>query len=166
MQTAPVALRSRGTALGAPWHRGTQGSLVPGAQCAEQVDTPRSYSALSNGLCGFCIISIYRCCIQTQLDDLPLAQVGLCCTLIVRATVIPRTSEAPPKVQSLQCFSLANTFTVHFQTNVLHGLEESDAYLLWAVHVPFLLGWICTQLSPVLSVGFVSQITPPALRGT
>lgn len=60
-------------------------------------------------------LSTYRCCIQTQVDDLLLAQVWLCCTLIVTATVIPRTHEAPAKVQSLYCFSPANMFTVHFQ---------------------------------------------------
>lgn len=77
-------------------------------------------------------LSTYRCCIQTQVDDLLLAQVWLCCTLIVTATVIPRTREAPTKVQSLYCFSPTNMFTVHFQT-------ESTVYLSWAVRAPFLL---------------------------
>lgn len=148
-------------ALGALWHGGTQG-LVPGEQCSGQVDAPRSYSALSKGLCSFCIISFYRRCIQTQVDGLPLAQVWLFCSLIVTATVIiPRTFEAPPEVQSLQRFTAANAFTVHFHTNALRRLKDSDVYLPRAVDVPFLCGWVCTQVSlalPVAALCFVARV--------
>lgn len=149
--TSGSAQHTRGAAQ--PGH-GSGGTVAPRdtekpgtqAQCSARVDTPRSYSALSNGFCSFCIISIYHCCTQTQVDDLLLAQVWLFCTLIVTATVIPRTCEAPPKVQRLQCFSPTNTFPVHFQTNFLQRLGETAGFLSGAVHAPFLWGWICMRL--------------------
>lgn len=127
---------------------GTQGAvLIAGGPST-------SYSVLSNGLCSFWIISTYHCCIQTQVDDLPLVTFGYSVlqpqspqgivklhlrykaysVLSCKHTHSAFLNKHPPKVRREQCLSVvgcACPFSIGTDLHTANSSTFSWCAVLW-----------------------------------